>query len=70
MSLQAERDVVSLYGAPKMSVEERITKIETLSVRIAALSLLILALIAVVAYSLFELSRFVARLFVLLTDLH
>ena len=47
-----------------MNVEERIAKIERVSVRIAALSLLILALLALVVYGIFELVRFVARLMI------
>jgi hypothetical protein len=45
-----------------MDVEERIAKIERVSVRIAALGLLILALLALLFYGLYELVSFVMHL--------
>lgn len=45
-----------------MDVEERIAKIERISVRIAALGLLILALLALLFYGAYELVSFVYHL--------
>jgi hypothetical protein len=45
-----------------MNFEITIAKIERVSVRIAALSLLILSLLALVVYGLFEFVGFVSRL--------
>jgi hypothetical protein len=44
-----------------MDVEQKITKIEVISVRIRVLALLILGLVAVFLYSLFELTKFVSH---------
>ena len=45
-----------------MDLEERISMIERISVRITALGLLILALLALLFYGIYELISFVTRL--------
>jgi hypothetical protein len=45
-----------------MELEERIGKIERLSVRITAAGLLILALVSLLAFGCFELVKFIAHL--------
>jgi hypothetical protein len=57
------KDYVPLSrGYVSMDIEERISKIERISVRIAALGLLILALSALLFYGVYELVSFVYHL--------